>query len=210
MFGLNNSPPYSAIYNSNLGLSEEAPPKAREAVVSFSNTRSNTDGLGNIPQLLCNGDPSDFNYLRYVGWSEDNWCIRKFFSPATVRLISRKVSQLTKGVDQHNRTIVVPDIRIAEVMDGVYQRFTPPTGDIFTRYIIPNSEQANMVQSLIDQTIEVIVSNIRGQLGIEEANRKLTVWTTVLGDFNEHGLRAHPVLKTLEKSPARMQFNMNY
>jgi hypothetical protein len=154
--------------------------------------------------------PCDFNYLRYPGWNEGNTCIRQFFSKNTVSLISKKVSQLTKGVDPQNRTIVVPDYRICEVMDGVFRGYRPPTGDIFTRYIIPNSEQTNIVQSLIDQTIEVIVSNIRNNLGIENENSKLSAWVQVYGDFNPHNLRQHSIIKTRDRRPTTMLFNMNY
>lgn len=156
------------------------------------------------------GETIDMNYQRYVGWSENNLCVRKFYSPQTVKLISKKVTELTKGVDPKNRSIVVPDERIIEVMDGVYQGYTPPTGDIYTRYVVPNNEQHNMVQSLIDQTIEIITSNIRNTIGIEEYNKTLSTWVQVYGDFNTHGLRSHDIIKTQEKRPTPMQFNMNY
>lgn len=157
-----------------------------------------------------NNKVCDYNYLRYVGWDESNVCISSFFSPQTVALISKKVTQLTMGVDEKNRPIIVPDERICEVMDGVYQGFRPSIGDIYTRYIIPNDEQEDAVQSMIDQTIEIIVSNIRNSLGIEQSNQKLTAWVQVYGDFNQSGLRYHPILTTREKKPATMQFNMNY
>ena len=159
---------------------------------------------------VCSGEICDFNYLRYPGWSEGNLCIRELFSPETIQLISRKVTELTRGVDSKNRKIIVPDARICEVIDGIYQAFRPPTGDIFSRYIIPNNEQANMVQSIIDQSIEVIVSNIRGQLGMEQQNQTLSAWVTVMGDFNASGLRQFPPIKVQGKRPSTMQFNMNY
>jgi hypothetical protein len=152
----------------------------------------------------------DLNYTRYVGWREDNKCIEKYFSQDTIDLISRKVTQLTRGVDKKNRPIKVPDYLIMNVMDGVFHGFRPSRGDIYTRYIIVNGEQVNLVQSMIDQTIEIIVSNIRDQLGMEECNEKLTAWVQVYGDFNISGLRQHAPIKVLENRPATMQFNMNY
>jgi hypothetical protein len=156
------------------------------------------------------GEACDFNYLRHVGWGENNECIRKYYSPETVKLISRKVTQLTMGVNPEGRPIVVPNYRICEVMDGVYQGYRPPTGDIYSRYIVPNENQPSMVQSLIDQTIEIIVSNIRNNLGMEQHNQTLSAWVQVYGDFNTHGLRQHSVIKVQEKRPSTMQFNMNY
>ncbi len=161
-------------------------------------------------EMICNGEICDYNYLRYVGWSENNACFRQFFSSNTVKLISYKVTQLTLGVDPKNRPIVVPDQRICEVMDGVYQAYTPSVGDIYSRYIIPNDEQEDRVQNMIDQTIEIITSNIRTTLGIEQWNQSLSAWVQLYGDFNTHGLRQHAPIKVLEKRPAPLQFNMNY
>ena len=43
-----------------------------------------------------------------------------------------------------------------------------------------------------------------------EANKKLTIWNTVYGDFNKEGLRGHSQIKIREKHPQYMAFNMNY
>lgn len=160
--------------------------------------------------LEINGVKADLNYSRYVGWDENNECFRKYYSKQTINTISKKVTELTHGVDPKNRKIIVPDERIAEVMDGVYQNFRPATGDIFTRYIVPNDQQANMVQSLIDQTIEIITNHIRNELEMEQNNQTLSAWVQVYGDFNTKGLRQVPPIKTRERRPAVMQFHMNY
>lgn len=151
----------------------------------------------------------DFSFLRYVGWEESE-CLKVLFSKETISTISRKVTELTRGVDKKNRKIIVPDERIYETLDGVFRGFRPPTGDIHTRYIVPNNHQESMVQSIIDQTIEVIVSNIRGQLGIEQGNQDLSTWIQVYGDFNTGNLTQTPPIKTLNKRPSTMQFHMNY
>jgi len=105
---------------------------------------------------------------------------------------------------------VIPDENICQTLDGVFSGIRRPTGDIFTRYIIPNEEQEDMVQSVIDQTIEVITSNIRNYMGMNEANKHLSAWVQVYGDFNTHSLRQVPPIKTVLKRPNPMQFNMNY
>ena len=152
----------------------------------------------------------DYNYYRFQLWSEDNACIQQLYSPTTVNLISQKVSELTKGVDHLNRKIIVPYDTICQVIDGIYQVYRPPRGDIHTRYHIPNMEQDNVVQSIIDQTIELIVTNIRNEYDINKNNEKLSAWVQVLGDFNTNGLRSHDVLKIKERRANTMQFNMNY
>lgn len=152
----------------------------------------------------------DYNYLRFAGWQETNACISSYYSKNTVKTISKKITELTKGLDKYNRPIVVPDEQICKVMDGVYRNYTPPVGDIYSRYIVPNNEQENRVQSMIDQTIEVIVSNIRNTYGMNEWNESLSAWVQVYGNFNPQNLRAHDIIKVKGKRPAVMQFNMNY
>jgi hypothetical protein len=152
----------------------------------------------------------DSNYYRYIGHQENNNdSVKEFFSPRTLDIISKKITQLLIGVHPQNRPIIVPVKGICNIMSSVYQNYRPSTGDIYSRYIIPQVPQ-NYVQTMIDQVIEIITSHIRADYGIREHNAKLTKWTTVLGDFNVHGLRQHSKIKVLEKRPNPMSFNMMY
>ena len=159
---------------------------------------------------ICNEDICDSNFMRYVGW-EENSCLQEYFNQKTVDLISKKVTELTLGVDPQNRPIVVADATICSIMSSVQEAFRPPTGDIHTRYIIPSGiSPQSYVQQMINQSIQIITSDVTNNLEMAENNRKLTAWTTVYGDFNEHGLRQHAPIKVLNKRPDPMQFNMNY
>ena len=158
----------------------------------------------------CGGEICDSNYIRYAGWDETNPAVKRLYSPETIKLISRKVTELTLGVDPKNRPILVPDNRICEVLDGIYSNYRPTVGDIHTRYILPNNAQQDQIASVIDQTIEMIVSNIRNQIGMEGQNQKLSAWIQLYGDFNAGGLRQFPPIKLKEKRASTMQFNMNY
>jgi len=150
-------------------------------------------------------------YTKYQMFSAANDCLRRYFSRDTVRMIQTKVTQLTRGVDPHNRPIVVPEDKILHVMDAIYNTFRPPTGDIYSRYNVPTGTTSeSYVQSMIDQTIEIVVSDIRISLGTEQQNEKLSAWTTVLGDFNDQGLRSYAPIKLKVRRPNPMQFNMNY
>lgn len=153
----------------------------------------------------------DDNYIKYVGYEENNQCIRKYYDPITVRTISKKVTQLLEGVDPQNRPIIVPNSTICSVMNDIYSNYRPPTGDIYSRYIIPSGTSSeSYVQNMIDQVIEVITSDVRNNLGMEECNKKLSIWTTVYGDFNEHKLRSHPPIKVRKKRPNPFEFHMHY
>ena len=151
----------------------------------------------------------DQNYNKFSGWQEIG-VSSKFFIPENVKLISEKVSELTMGVDEKNRKIKVPNDLIINVMNSVFTAYRPPVGDINTRYNVPKNSPTDYTQDLIDQTIELIVNDIRVNLGMQQNNAKLTAWTTVYGDFNEQGLRSHPPIKIRNRKPASMQFNMNY
>jgi hypothetical protein len=160
---------------------------------------------------ISNEDIGDLNFMKYVGWKGGNKCIKKYFSKETVDLISRKITELTLGVDSQNRPIKVPDKNISLIMSSVYDSFKPPTGDIYSRYIIPSGmSPESYIQQMINQTIQIITSQITTTLKTEEYNKSLTIWTTVLGDFNEKGLRSHAPIKIRRKRPNPMQFNMNY
>lgn len=153
---------------------------------------------------------SDLN-TKYVGFTDYNPCLQKFFCQETINIISKKVTQLLMGVDPLNRPIIVPDDKIAFVMDSIYNNYRPPTSDIYSRYVVPDGETTlSYVQNMIDQTIELIYSDVKNNLEMEQNNRKLSQWTTVLGDFNSHGLRSYAPIKTLLRRPNPLEFNMNY
>jgi hypothetical protein len=156
------------------------------------------------------GAMCDSNYYRHVGWRENNACIKEYFAPRTIQNVSRKITELLQGVNKQGRPILVPNNVICSVMSTVYENFRPQTGDIYSRYIIPTQNQQNNVQNMIDQVIEIIVSQVKTEIEMCECNSKLTKWTTVLGDFNEHGLTQTPPIKVLHKRPDPMLFNMNY
>lgn len=150
-------------------------------------------------------------YTKHVGFSDNNPCYASFFSAGTIRTISKKITQLLQGVDPKNRPIIVPDNLIINIMNSIYTNYRPITGDIYSRYNIPNGATVqSYVTDMIDQVIEVIVSDVKANLGMEQANSSLSIWTTVLGDFNEKGLRAYAPIKVLNKRPNPFQFNMNY
>ena len=150
-------------------------------------------------------------FIKYVGYQESNSCIQKYFSLETVQPISHKVTQLLMGVNAQNRPIIVPNKTICSVMDAIYSNYRPPTGDIYGRYNVPTGESTtSYVQSMIDQVIEIIVADVRNNLETEENNSKLSIWSTLYGDFNQQGLQQHSKIKVRNKRPTPMQFQMNY
>jgi hypothetical protein len=153
--------------------------------------------------------------LKHQQWSKyygnSDFGYNAYFNADTIRTISRKITELTMGVDRLNRPIVVPNDKICNVMNAIYENYRPQTGSIYSRYTIPMGETTqSYVQDMIDQVIEIITSDIRVSLGMEEQNSQLSIWTTVLGDFNDKGLRAYAPIKTLKRRPNPMEINMRY
>lgn len=159
---------------------------------------------------LIDGQVADDQYIKHVGYSEYNICMQEFYSRRTIDLISKKVTELLIGVDRKNRPIIVPDKSIASIMNNVYDNYRPETGDIYSRYIIPKNTGYTDTQRMIDMVINIITSDVRNNLEMEENNEKLSIWSTVYGDFNAQGLQQHPKIKLRERRPTPMLFNMNY
>ncbi len=147
--------------------------------------------------------------LRNVGMIEEDPIDAYLFTEKNIRKMSNKITQLLTGVDKQNRPILVPDKTISSVLSGVRKKFRPEVGNIYSRYNTPNYLEDG-TQRIINEAINIIVTDVKNNLHVDECNQKLNLWTTVLGDFNEHGLRSHGQIKIREKRPSPMLFNMNY
>lgn len=153
------------------------------------------------------------NYMRYIGYGAASVlepCSQKCFSLDTINMIGKKVTELTMGIA--NRPIVVPQEQIANVLSQMFLTNRPKTGDIYTRYNIPDSAPRDDIQEIINKTIEFITNDIKVNLGMDKANEDLTIWDTVLGDFNRRNLQQVPkgFAKLKKKRPQTMFFFENY
>uniref|UniRef100_A0A6C0KSV6 Uncharacterized protein n=1 Tax=viral metagenome TaxID=1070528 RepID=A0A6C0KSV6_9ZZZZ len=158
-----------------------------------------------------NGRVMDENFYRYVGWSISQGELdKRFFSEQTVRDISLKLKELLKCLRKDGRAIVVADRVIAHMMSEVFYKNRPQLGNGYFMYTIPAAEPRNDYETMKEMVIEMIFHNIKTEYEIDENNKKLTIWTSVLGDFNKHGLRQYTDLKINEKNINKVRFNMNY
>lgn len=150
----------------------------------------------------------DENSMRYVGWQQGNDA--EFFSPDTVEFISQKVSELCEGLDPKNRKIVVPNNTICHIMSSVYHTRNPRVGDIHSNFIMPQEQDVCIMQTMIDRTIAIIFSNVRSSMRMDQNNKRLTVWDTVLGTSNRHGMVSHSKIKLKNRRPDPMLFMMHF
>jgi len=155
---------------------------------------------------------NDINFMSNVGQMNDqDPNLVYLLSFENINTMSQQITKALDGVDPLGRKIIISPEQIASMVSSVYRFGTRPNiGDIHSRYIIPPSQSRCDIRSIINQTLNIIITQIRDQVEMETNNKKLTIWTTLLGDFNSHGLRSHAPLKIKHKHPQYMAFNMNY
>lgn len=175
------------------------------------NRSSEISNANNASYLSQSEQYTDLNNYRYIGWDKtQNESVLQFFNHSNLLLIQKKITELLEGVHPENKKIVVSIPVISGVLSTVFENFRPETGDIYSRYTISSESKFNYYNHMTNEAIEIIIQNVKAQMGMDENNKKLTAWTTVLGDFNSNGLRSHSKIKVLNKRPDPMQFNMNY
>ena len=157
---------------------------------------------------------SDFNNYRYVGWDKtsDQQLTQYLFCPSTIQKISTKITQLLEGVDRDGKSIRVTNRVIENTLSSIFSNETKAhqVGDIHSRYIIKRKNPECIATSIINRTIETIVSYIKSETEMEYNNQSLSIWNSILGGQNELGLNPTPKIKLQEKHPQYMAFNMNY
>jgi len=158
-------------------------------------------------------DRLDMNQFQYVGWdSVSSWnsLTNRLFTKRTLSVIRDKTSEYLTGVDPLGRKIIPSDNVITNSLYSVFRDHVPQTGDIYGRYTIRTDETRDDYSYIVDKTISLLVNGIRTDIEMQEQNERLTIWTTVLGDFNEHGLRSNAPIKLRHKRPDPMLFHMRY
>lgn len=145
----------------------------------------------------------DFRSQAHVGWN----CSTYFFSNNNINYLSAAITELLMST---GKIIKVADHVIGSVMSNIATNFRPSTGDIYSRYTIPTEEGRDNLRTMNEQVITLIVNTIRGEYDQEACNARLSVWTTVLGDFNHEGLRSHSKIKIKENDYMKGMFSMNY
>jgi hypothetical protein len=157
------------------------------------------------------GSQYNDNYNRYVLYNEE-WTppLRYLFSDENLKKIQAKLYTLLKCVRDDGRPIIVTLPTIANVLSQVQDNSFPELGDIYTLLQIPGEKVRDDISRMNDITTEFIYQQLKTEYEIENNNKKLTVWTTLLGDFNEHGLRQYSQLRLNNKPINKVRFNMNY
>lgn len=150
---------------------------------------------------------------QYVGWasiSDWNPLVRQLFCKHTINVIRQKTSEYLVGVNPQGKKIIPSDRVVVGALYSIFQNYKPKTGDIYGKFLVVDETQRDDYSNIVDQTISLLVRGITTDIEMSTDNEEKTIWTTVLGDFNERGLRSHPVIKMREKRPDPMLFHMRY
>lgn len=176
-------------------------------------------GLTTFVQSTFNGDDVNKKYLDYIDPSQYighqaqisfDPLTMMLYTKKTVQLIQKKVSSYLIGVDSKNRTIVPSERVVIMAIYGIKKHYVPKTGDIYGRYLVVDGEERNDYGIIVDQVISLLTRGIGAEIGMEEHNSQLSIWTTVLGDFNSCGLRSHAPIKVRDRRPDPYLFSMRY
>lgn len=149
--------------------------------------------------------------MKFVGYSDSFMPTTKaLFSMPTMRYIQGEIFKRSRVYFPQG--VLVPCENISTVLDSVYSNFSPPTGDIYSRYTIPTDDVAvnSYASDIVNQTVRIILDDVVNTLGIEQNNKSLDIWDSVLGDFNRKGLRSHPEIKVRDNKPPSALFFENY
>lgn len=117
---------------------------------------------------------------------------------------------LLKGLRSDGRPILVKDTVICHVMSTVYNTYRPQLGNMYFMLNQVQAQPRNDMKTLTELVVQIMYDTIKTEYEMEENNKKLTIWTTVLGDFNEHSLRSHAPIKVNDNNINKVRFNMNY
>lgn len=155
----------------------------------------------------------DNNSYRYAGYQQtfgDRPNYNMMWSPERLSIIQQKITQLLQGVSEDGRPIVVTLDVIGNVLSSCYSSNRPEVGSIHSRFIQEDSPPRNDIAEITDRTINIIVSQIKNEMLTAQNNKRLTIWSTVYGDFNKDGLRSHSGIKIRKRRHNVNNTAMNY
>lgn len=152
-------------------------------------------------------------YMKHVGFENcSNIVRRQFFTKKTVRIISSLVTQRTKGLDPYNRCIIVTDDDIIDLMNTIYENYSPVVSDMNSKYIMDSEFDSNQYQmsDLISKVVDKLVNEIDTEFGLNKFYKTTSYWNTLYGDFNPEGLQQYSKIKLNERRPVITECRMNY
>ena len=152
----------------------------------------------------------DDNYQRFVGWDKIapyQGGYDMFFSETNIQFLSNSIHEELKK--RGFNMVIAPNV-LSGLMGSVWRTNVPVRGDLYTLFIIPNEPPNDDLVQLNSRVINIAVNTITDEMENTKANESLSAWTQVLGEFNAHKIRSHPIIKLKENRHRVGFFVMNY
>jgi len=151
------------------------------------------------------------NNTRFVGYasSSSTPTFANLFKDEVVDFISDQVTLTLDGLDPSGRRIIVPRRTIGLVISSITSEWTPPTGDVHSKYTVaqnPINWQDEVIKMCIQRIVRDVSNNIQQQTRFNGTSK----WNTVYGNFNPEGLQAHSKITVLERRPTSGMIAMRY
>lgn len=150
------------------------------------------------------------NFGRYVGGATQEFQYQNYyFNDGMVCNIQNYLAEALRPYEKEKRKVIVSKEIIITVMQKIISDRIPTVGNIYTHTVMPTLSNTDTMD-VVNRTIQVIYTNLKNEMEMEMTNSKLSVWSTLYGEFNKEGLRSHPPVKIRKNKPQSMLFNMNY
>jgi hypothetical protein len=163
--------------------------------------------MAQYKQIFENNELKMPNYGRYVG-VEQKSIYDGLYNDKIICNIQQFLAEKLRTFEKQKRRVIIDKEIIISVMQNIISSRIPDVGNIYTHYTIPNEQDD--ISDIINRTIQILYSDLKNEMEMEQNNAKLSVWSTLYGDFNKQGLRAHAPIKIRKNKPQSMLFNMNY
>lgn len=118
------------------------------------------------------------NNLNYIQEYRDLIC------PRNIKMASEKITQLLDGTHPQGKRILVPDSTIRESIVATFRKGN-------------NYDPAKVLEEAIGEIVQYIQDDYRSI----QKNSTYSVWNTLLGEENSHGLMPYAPIKTREYRP---------
>lgn len=156
-------------------------------------------------------DQNNHTTLRHYGYDETEKNYQTLFSGEVVEMIRKEVLSRVAKSNARNVKIVLSSNTVRDALSSVHRNYKPPVQDMFSMHLqAHNYNRLGKEEQIIKETIELMSKQCINELDTLHYNSQLSKWNTLLGDFNQEGLRSHDKIKLRHKRPSSFQFNMKY
>tara|TARA_Y100000996_G_C22536723_1_gene648546 strand:+ start:955 stop:1365 length:411 start_codon:yes stop_codon:yes gene_type:complete len=128
----------------------------------------------------------------------------------TINIVRKKVMiKLNNEFPIETKYLTIPEDLIETVVINTTQSYiSKRIGSIYSKEI--QQDIYNRDQAILNTSILTIYNYYISQIRQDLCHKNLSIWNSVLGESNQHGLLPHPKIKLNNKRTNSMQFRMNY